>query len=192
MKITPKTALIAVDVQNDFCPGGSLGVKGGDEVVPVLNRYIEKFVAAEAPIVITRDWHPPDHCSFKPYGGVWPIHCVQTSPGAEFYAGLLIPKGAEIISKGVDSKIESYSGFQGTYLIDYLRQKGVDETWIGGLATDFCVRSTVIDALTTGFKVWLLEDAIRGVDLHVGDSEKAVKEMMNAGAKPLNLTAVED
>ena len=192
MKITPKTALIVVDVQNDFCPGGALGVKGGDEVVPVLNQYIEKFVAAEAPIVVTRDWHPPDHCSFKPYGGIWPVHCVQASQGGEFHTNLLIPKGTEIISKGVDSKNEAYSGFQGTHLLDYLKNKGVDETWIGGLATDFCVRSTVIDALTSGFKVCLLEDAIRGVNLHVGDSLKAVEEMLNAGGMPLNLTEMEN
>ena len=186
--LSPKTALIVVDVQNDFCPGGALPVPGGDEVVPVLNRYIEKFSAARAPVVATRDWHPVNHTSFKPYGGVWPIHCVQNTPGAEFHPKLSLPKAVFIVSKGTDPKMEAYSGFQGTDLTNTLKKWGVETVWVGGLATDYCVKSTALDALQAGFEVVFLEDASRGVDLSPGDSQRAQEEMRKAGTRATHLT----
>lgn len=189
--LSPKTALIVVDVQNDFCPGGALAVPRGDEVVAMLNRYIEKFSAAKAPVVATRDWHPPDHSSFKPYGGIWPVHCVQNTPGAQFHPKLSLPKSAFIISKGTYPKIEAYSGFQGTDLTNTLKKFWIRTVWVGGLATDYCVKSTALDALQAGFEVVFLEDASRGVDLSPGDSQRAQEEMIKAGACKTRLTGVE-
>ena len=188
--LSPKTALIVVDVQNDFCPGGALPVPRGDDVVPVLNRYIETFSAARAPVVATRDWHPVNHTSFKPYGGIWPIHCVQNTPGAEFHPKLSLPKTVSIISKGTDPKIEAYSGFQGTDLTNILKKWGVETVWVGGLATDYCVKSTALDAVQAGFEVVFLEDASRGVDLSPGDSQRAQEEMRKVGARATRLTEV--
>lgn len=192
MKITPNTALIIVDVQNDFCPGGPLAAAHGDAVVPVLNRYIREFMAARAPVVLTRDWHPAGHCSFKDEGGPWPVHCVQNTPGAAFHPGLSVPESAHIVSKGTNIKVESYSGFQNTDLTQWLRKQKVENLWIGGLATDYCVRSTVLDALDDGFQVIVLEDAVRGVDVRPGDSDKAFEEMRGRGAGGMTLRMAEE
>lgn len=183
-----KDALVIVDVQNDFCPGGSLPVTDGHEVVPVLNRYIEKFKAADLPVVATRDWHPAKTTHFKDYGGVWPAHCVQGTKGAEFHAELRLPADAVIVSKGMGADEDSYSGFQGksekgVALAEVLRGLGVARILVGGLATDYCVKHTVLDGLKAGFKVILLENAIRGVNLKPGDSERAITEMVDAGAE---------
>ena len=191
MNIDTKTALILVDVQNDFCPGGALPVPEGDQVIPVLNRYIERFRSVGAPVFATRDWHPPGHVSFKERGGIWPAHCVQDTAGAAFHPGLELPKGAEGISKGTEPDKEAYSGFQGTDFADRLRKKGVSTIVVGGLATDYCVKSTVIDAEREGFAVYFLEDASRGVDVHPGDVERAVAEMKKAGAKAIRLEEIE-
>lgn len=177
-----------VDVQNDFCPGGSLAVTGGDQVVPVLNRYIEGFKAAHLPILATRDWHPEKTSHFKAYGGVWPAHCVHGTRGAEFHPDLRLPSDAVIVAKGMGADEDSYSGFQGrddrgVGLADLLRGLGVERIFVGGLATDYCVKCTVLDGLKEGFKVVLLEDAIRGVDLRPGDSARAIAEMVQAGAE---------
>lgn len=183
-----KDALVVVDVQNDFCPGGALPVTEGDRVVPVLNRRIEEFKAANLLILATRDWHPEKTSHFKSYGGVWPSHCVQGTKGAAFHPELKLPPDAVIVSKGTGADEDSYSGFQGRDergigLSDLLRTMGVERIFVGGLATDYCVKHTVLDGLKEGFKVVLLEDAIRGVDLQPGDSERAITEMVRAGVK---------
>lgn len=180
-------ALIVVDVQNDFLPGGALGVPGGDQVVPVLNGYIERFRAAGLPVYATRDWHPPEHCSFKDQGGPWPPHCVAGTPGAAFAPGLELPEDAVVISKATEPEREAYSGFQGTDLAARLRAQGVTRVFVGGLATDYCVLNTVRDALAEGFAVWLLQDAVRAVNVHPGDGERALKEMRDRGAQVVRL-----
>jgi nicotinamidase/pyrazinamidase len=182
-RIGKTDALIIVDVQRDFCPGGALPVPYGDRVVPVLNRYICIFKAAGACISATRDWHPPNHVSFKPYGGIWRPHCIQGTEGAEFHPDLMLPEEAQIVSKATDPSRESYSGFDGTELEEELGKRGLKRVFVGGLATDYCVKNTVIDAVKLGFKAVLLLDAIRGINRKREDSEEAIKEMINAGAK---------
>jgi nicotinamidase/pyrazinamidase len=182
-----KAALIIVDVQNDFCPGGSLAVVDGDQVVAPLNRYIERFASASLAVFATRDWHPEKTTHFKAYGGVWPVHCVQGTFGAEFHRSLKLGSGAVIVSKGMAVDADSYSGFDainsaGVRLADLLRVEGVTRICVGGLATDYCVKQTVLDGRKLGFVVVVLKDAIRGVDLAPGDSARAVEEMRAAGA----------
>jgi len=186
--ITSQDALIIVDVQKDFCPGGALPVSEGDKVVPVLNKYIKKFADAGAVIVATRDWHPPNHRSFKKHGGIWPTHCVQGTDGAKFHPDLKLPEGTMVVSKAVAPDKEAYSGFNGTGLAEKLKKIGVKRVFVGGLATDYCVKSTVMDAVKSGFETFLLEDAVRGVDVNPGDSEKAVQEMLAKGAKKLTVS----
>lgn len=188
MQIKPDkhTALVVVDIQNDFCPGGALPVSEGDKVVPVLNKYIEKFRKTSAPIIFTRDWHPPDHSSFKEQGGPWPPHCIQNSEGAKFHADLNVPPEGEIVSKA-DKKDEAYSFFQGTNLAKKLHERGIKRLLVGGLATDYCVKETVLDGLKYGFEVFHLDDASRGVNVNPDDSERALHEMVAAGAKRLSL-----
>lgn len=183
-----KDALIVVDVQNDFCPGGALPVADGDKVVPALNRYIERFQQDQMPIFATRDWHPEKTKHFKAYGGLWPPHCIQETKGAEFRSDLQLPGNAVIVSAGMAPDEEGYSGFdgrddRGLGLAELLRGRGVKRLFVGGLATDYCVKHTVLDGLKERFKVVLLEDAIRGVDLQPGDSERAIAEMIRAGAE---------
>jgi len=181
-----KKALMIVDVQNDFCPGGALGVQDGDRVVPVLNRYIEKFAQAGLPILVTRDWHPPRTTHFNTAGGLWPPHCVQGSKGAEFHPGLNITSDAIVLSKGMAVDEDSYSGFdavdsRGVVLKDVLRQSGIERIYVGGLATDYCVKETVLDGLRQGFQVVLLQDGICGVNLQPEDSDQAIDAMIEAG-----------
>src|SRR5918996_3394442 len=183
-----KDALVIVDVQNDFCPGGALAVKDGDQVVPVLNRYINRFAQAGLPIFATRDWHPEKTSHFNTGGGPWPPHCIQGSKGAQFHPHLKLPLEAVIVSAGMGSDEDGYSGFlgrddSGAQLADLLRQRGVERIFVGGLATDYCVKHTVIDGLKQGFKVVLLEDAVRGVNLRPGDSKQAIEEMVRSGAE---------
>jgi len=180
--ITKDAALIVTDVQNDFCPGGSLAVPQGDQVVPVLNDYIRLFSSSGAPIYATRDWHPPNHCSFKTQRGPWPEHCVQNSYGAAFHPKLALPRDVKIVSKGVDPKQDAYSAFEGTNLASSLKRQGVRRLFIGGLATDYCVKCTVLDGIKAGFQVTFLSDASRGVDLNAEDSENAISEMLAGGA----------
>ena len=186
-KIDKDDALVIVDTQKDFCPGGALPVPEGDAVVPVLNEYIKIFREAGTAIYATRDWHPSNHISFKKQGRTWPAHCIQNTKGAEFHPNLRLPKGTVIISKATDPDKEAYSGFDGTNLEKELRLKGVKRVFIGGLATDYCIKSTVLDAIKLGFEAVLLEDAVRGVDVNPGDSEKAIIEMVAAGAKKATL-----
>jgi len=183
-----KNALIVVDVQNDFCPGGALPVTEGDQVVSPLNRYIAKFEQAGSPIFATRDWHPVKTSHFNTSGGPWPPHCIQGSPGAEFHPALKLPSETVIVSAGMGPDEDGYSGFlgrdaNGNKLVDLLRQRGVQRIFVGGLATDYCVKHTVLDGLKEGFKVVLLTDSVRGVNLQPDDSARAIKEMLNAGAE---------
>ncbi len=182
------TALIVVDVQNDFIPGGALPVSDGHKVVPILNQYIREFLGHGAPIFYSRDWHPKNHISFRKRGGPWPPHCVQNTKGAQFHPDLLVAKGAPIISKATDPDIENYSDFQGTQLASTLCKMGVRKVLVGGLATDYCVKHTVLDALKAGFTAYVLTDACRGVEVNRGDSKKALEEMVANGAVKLSLT----
>ena len=180
-----KKALIVVDVQNDFCPGGSLAVAHGDEVVGPLNRLIKEFLDRREPVYKTRDWHPAQTKHFAVYGGTWPVHCVQDTAGAKFHADLLDDPRITVISKGSDETADGYSGFDGTNLAQLLRDKGVEEVWVGGLATDYCVKETVLDAVRQGFEVKALADAMRAVNVNPDDGKKAIDEMRQAGAEIL-------
>ena len=189
-------ALVIVDVQNDFCAGGSLAVPGGDEVVPILNEYTRRFVGANYPIFATRDWHPERTRHFKEFGGVWPPHCVAGTRGAEFHPDLKLPAGTIVVSKGKGVEEDAYSAFQaeddgGVSFNDSLKRLGVDHLMVGGLAIDYCVQSSVHDAIAQGFKVTLLEDAVRGVDLEAGDSERELRNMRAAGAGTATLDSVD-
>jgi nicotinamidase/pyrazinamidase len=183
-------ALILVDVQKDFLPGGSLAVPSGEEVVPVLNRYIDLFRKRNLPIFATRDWHPENHCSFVAQGGAWPPHCVKGSPGAEFASDLALPEEAFIVSTATNPDREAYSGFSETDLHVRLKALGATRLFIGGLATDYCVLNTVKDALALGYGVFLLRDAVRAVNVHPRDGEEAEQEMVSLGAVPVTVTQV--
>ncbi|MFN3545715.1 MAG: nicotinamidase [Thiobacillus sp.] len=175
--------LLVTDVQNDFLPGGSLAVPDGAAVVPVLNRYIDAFVAAGLPVYATRDWHPPRHCSFREQGGPWPVHCVVDTPGAAFAPGLALPPSVPIISKATEAGREAYSSFEGTPLDSRLRRAGIRRLFIGGLATDYCILNSVRDALRLGYEVFVLTDAVRAVNVDPGDGERALAEMTRLGAQ---------
>ena len=178
----PQDAVIVVDVQNDFCPGGALPVAGGDEVVPVLNRWIEAAEKVGAQIVVSRDWHPPGHMSFREQGGSWPPHCVQNAEGAEFHPDLNLPGEAIIVTKGDRADRDQYSAFDQTGLGEQLEKEGVERVWVGGLALDVCVRATVLDALKHGFEVHVIKAGARAVDVRPGDGDRALEEMRQAGA----------
>lgn len=167
-------ALIIVDVQNDFCPGGALSVPGGDKVVPVINELIPKFDK----VYTTRDWHPANHMSFKEQGGLWPPHCVANTRGADFHPGLKAQDAIHII-KGIDK--EAYSGFQGTELADRLKKDDIRRIFVTGLATDYCVKATALDGFKHGFEVCVVSDAIKGVNINPADSKRAIQEMKSAG-----------
>jgi nicotinamidase/pyrazinamidase len=186
----PGDALLLVDVQNDFLPGGSLAVPRGDEVVPALNRYLKIFAGHNLPIYATRDWHPDQHCSFRAQGGIWPPHCIADTRGAQFAATLQLPSSAVIISKATTVEHDAYSGFQGTDLDTLLFATDIRRLFIGGLATDYCVLNTVRDALGLGYKVLLLTDAIRAVDVQPGDGLRAEEEMVKLGAQRITVEGV--
>jgi nicotinamidase/pyrazinamidase len=173
-------ALLVVDVQNDFLPGGALGVAGGDEIVPILNVWLERAKRAGVPVFATRDWHPPGHCSFRESGGPWPVHCVAGSPGARFSSALALPPQVQVISKATEPDREAYSSFAGTDMAARLAAAGVKRLFIGGLATDYCVVETTKDALALGYAVVLLQDAMCAIDPR--DGEAAVAQMLRLGA----------
>lgn len=181
-RIRSDEALLIVDVQNDFCPGGSLPIPRGDAVVPEINRWIEAATEAGALVVASRDWHPAHHVSFAQRGGPWPPHCIQDSRGAAFHPELALPEGATVVSKGTDPDADAYSAFDGTGLADWLRERNVSTLWVGGLAQDVCVRATVLDARAEGFEVHVITEATRPVDVNPGDGERALEEMRRAGA----------
>lgn len=198
-------ALILVDLQNDFFPGGALGVQDGDKILPVIQKLLNQKWDA---IVASKDWHPADHGSFadthgkKPgdhviLGGVdqvlWPKHCIQGTVGAEFASGWDVTKIQKVINKGTDREIDSYSAFfdnqhkKNTGLEDYLRKKNITELYLAGLATDYCVKNTTLDALELGFRVYVIKEGCRAVNLQANDGERALDEMKKHGAHILNL-----
>lgn len=177
----PQDAVLLVDVQNDFCPGGALEVEEGDEVVPVLNEWVREAVRKGALLAASRDWHPKDHISFDARGGPWPPHCIQGTVGAEFHPDLELPKGTAVLSKADEPEREAYSAFDGTGLEELLRRRDVRRLFVGGLAQDVCVRASVLDALDLGLEVHLLLDATRPVDPQKG--EEAVREMEERGVR---------
>jgi len=185
-------ALLIVDVQNDFCPGGALAVPGGDRIIPILNQYIKLFHKTKLPIFASRDWHPKVTKHFKEFGGPWPVHCLQDSRGAKFHPDLNLPSTTIILSKGMDPKKDSYSAFQGVdkeghSFLQILKKFNIKELYVGGLATDYCVKSSALDALKLGFEVKLLTDAMKGVNLKADDSKNAMEEMVKGGAEKITL-----
>jgi nicotinamidase/pyrazinamidase len=188
VKLNDRDALIVVDMQNDFMPGGALPVPDGDKIIPRMNEYIDKFASLGLPIFYTRDWHPVDHISFKGHGGIWPKHCVMNTEGAKFHPDLKIPPDNKfIISKGTSRDFDAYSGFQGTILNDLLQERGIKRIFVGGLATDYCVKNTALGGLNLGYQVFVLEDAIKGVDVNEGDSERAIEYLLEKGASLINI-----
>ena len=190
-------ALLIVDVQNDFCPGGALGVSGGDEIIPLINRYIYLFKGRGAAIIASRDSHPPVTRHFKEFGGIWPAHCVAESFGAMFHEELQLPTDSLVFSKGMDPERDDYSALsarnaEGTPLSGFLREEGIRRLYICGLATDYCVRQTALDGLREGFGITVLADALRGVDLSTGDSERALAEILAAGARLTRIDEIEE
>jgi nicotinamidase/pyrazinamidase len=181
-KLGPGSALLLVDIQRDFCAGGALAVPGGDDVVPVANQWIEQACARGAPVVASRDWHPPHHASFEEHGGPWPTHCVRDSPGAAFHPDLALPPDAIVVSKGTETHRDAYSAFDATGLAERLRAEGVERIFVCGLALDYCVRASVLDALAEGFEVHLVRAATRAVEQQPGDGDAALAEMIRAGA----------
>lgn len=185
-------ALLIVDVQNDFCPGGALPVPAGDRVVAPLNRAAARFASLGLPVFASRDWHPEETRHFQQYGGPWPAHCVRGSVGAAFHPDLQLPKNTILLSKGTDPRADGYSAFDGVScsglpFADLLATFNVDHLCVGGLATDYCVRATVLDALNRGIAVTLLTDAVAGVNIHPGDAQQALEEMQQAGAGMLRV-----
>ena len=178
-----KIALIVVDVQQDFCSGGALAVPDGDAVVAPINDLVEKFQADGNPIYLTRDWHPADHSSFSDQGGLWPAHCVAGTTGAEFHPDLQVGEGMILISKATEREGDAYSGFEGTDLGSQFLTDGISEVLVCGLATDYCVKATALDAVKAGLVTTVLTDAMRGVDVQPGDSQRAVDELQAAGVR---------
>ena len=176
-------ALLVVDLQHDFLPGGALGVAGGDAVIGPINEWIRRFREAGLPVLASRDWHPPGHCSFEAQGGGWPVHCVAGTPGAELAEELALPPDATVIDKGTDPGREAYSAFQGTELAARLRGAGVRRLLVAGLATDYCVLETALDARREGFDVVVLAEGVRAVDREPGDGERAFARMRERGCE---------
>jgi nicotinamidase/pyrazinamidase len=190
-----RAALIVVDMQVDFCPGGSLAVPEGDTIVPLINHYIEMFGDKGLPIIASRDWHPPVTSHFRQFGGIWPPHCVQWSNGARFHPDLHLPEDVIIVSKGMDPDKDDYSALRavlpsGLHFDDYLKQSGVTHLYICGLATDYCVKWTALDGLRKQYRVAVLVDAIKGVNLKPGDAAGALEEIEAAGGKMADLAVV--
>lgn len=183
-----RSALLIVDVQRDFCPGGALAAREGDRVVPPLNRYIEEAAARGWPVYASRDWHPQVTRHFQQYGGEWPVHCVEGTEGAAFHPDLRLPPSTIVVSKGQSGDKPGYSAFEGytadgRTLADDLRARGIDHLYVGGIATDYCVKHSVLDARRAGLGVTVLTDAVAGVELAPGDSARALEEMRAAGAR---------
>ncbi len=186
------SALLIIDVQNDFCPGGALGVAGGDDIIPLINEYIELFRAKGLRIIASRDWHPRITKHFKEFGGVWPVHYVKGSIGAMFRASMRLPPDALVFSKGMDPEQDDYSALHarseaGAPLPEFLACEGIKHIYICGLATDYCVRQTALEGLRQGFAITTLVDAVRGVDLEPGNSERALAEIQAAGTRLMTL-----
>ncbi len=190
INLTAGDALIFVDMQNDFLPGGSLAVPSGNEIIPILSRYIAFFHAHGLAIFATRDWHPPDHCSFMQQGGPLPPHCIEASWGAAFPASLEFPCDINIISKATTREKDAYSGFTDTPLNGLLKSSGTERVFIGGLATEYCVLNTVKDALRLGYATYILADAVRAINSSSNGGLHALEEMEDLGAVPTHFEAV--
>jgi len=188
MKIAPASgdALIVVDMQNDFLPGGSLAVAGGNEIIPQLNRYLAYFAAHQLPVFATRDWHPVSHCSFQSQGGPWPPHCIADSDGAAFHPDLKLPGNVRIISKATSQETDAYSGFTGTQLNELLKSLHIHRVFIGGIATEYCVLNTVKDALRFQYITFVLDDAICAINQQPENGQRALEEMIRLGARPVH------
>jgi nicotinamidase/pyrazinamidase len=183
-----KAALLIVDVQNDFCPGGALAIRDGDRVIAPLNAAAQLFSAASLPILASRDWHPPQTPHFRDFGGTWPIHCVAGTTGAAFHPDLRLPPETIILAKGSDPALDGYSAFEGVSadgvpLAEFLVQLGVQRLYIGGLATDYCILATTLEARQRGLAVTVLSDAIAGVELAPGDVARALARIAEAGTQ---------
>lgn len=182
-------ALLVIDMQVDFLPGGALGVPDGHEVVAPINHLIALYQAAGLPVYASRDWHPQDHCSFAAQGGPWPPHCMAGTPGAAFAAELALPDDAVVISKADTAGADAYSAFNGTTLAAQLRERGIERVTVCGLATDYCVLNTVTDALEEDFATLIVPEAMRAVNVEHGDGAKALDRMVARGAVPVRLGA---
>lgn len=179
-------ALIIVDMQNDFLPGGSLPVAAGKKIIPVINQYIVNFQSRGLPIVATRDWHPENHCSFESNGGPWPSHCVAHTEGAAFPAALELPDNATIISKATTQEKDAYSAFSGTQLNEMLQSRNIKRLFVSGLATEYCVLSTVEDAIRLRYKTFILTDAVCAINQQPDDGRNALLKMQRIGVVPVN------
>ncbi len=188
LSVSQGDLLLVVDVQNDFLPGGALGVKQGNEIIGPVNRAVQTFIKNRLPVVYSRDWHPPDHSSFQEYGGTWPPHCVRDTKGAAFAAEMMMPEVPLIFSKGIHAETEQYSAFDaldadGKPLRQMLGELGIKRVFVGGLATDYCVLNSVIDLLKAGYAVFVLTDACRAVNVAPGDGERSLEKMIAEGAQ---------
>ncbi len=179
-QLPPRSALILVDVQRDFFPGGALAVQPRPRLVKVLNDWIAAAERAGSPVVASRDWHPADHASFDVHGGRWPVHCVQTTSGAEFRAELELPSDVHVVNKGVERRDESYSAFEGTDLANWIAAQGIESVWIGGVALDVCVLATALDALRAGLETHIITEGVSPVTEEGG--QKALAELAAEGA----------
>lgn len=184
--ITHFDALVLVDIQNDFCIG-SLAVKNACSIIETVNVYINLFQRKERPIIATRDWHPKNHSSFKEFGGLWPAHCIEGSFGAQFFRDLQLPSNSIIISKATNADQDAYSGFDGTNLNNKLKDLGIKRLFVGGLATDYCVKATILDALNLNYTTFFLLDASRAVNINPEDEIHSINEMLKAGAILIDL-----
>lgn len=191
IRVASKDALVIVDMQNDFMPDGALPVPNALTIIPIINKYVEVFVKSRGVVVATRDWHPPNHISFKSRGGPWPPHCVKGTKGAEFHPDLMLPSNTIVISKAYDEDMEAYSGFEKTELDQTLKAKNIRRVFVCGVATDYCVKATVLDAIRLGYVTFVLVDAIKGVDIPEGSVDKAINEMLNEGAILIRLQDIE-
>ncbi|NWG74125.1 MAG: isochorismatase family protein, partial [Rubrivivax sp.] len=174
-------ALLVVDLQHDFLPGGALGVAHGDATIAPINRLIELFTSRGLPVFASRDWHPRDHCSFRERGGPWPVHCVAGSHGAAFTDAVHWPADVTVVSKATERDREAYSALDGTGLREHLQARGVRRVFVAGLATDYCVRATAADALALGLEVVVVRDAVAAVDVQPGDGERALADIRSRG-----------
>lgn len=181
MESTCRKALIVVDMQNDFCPGGSLAVNDGDRIISDINKLVIDFLQEGCPIFFTRDWHPKNHCSFLENGGMWPVHCIADTEGAAFHKELFIPESAVIVSKAFRPFPDAYSGFENTDLARILKINGVTDVNICGLATDYCVKATALDAVKAGFKVRVIRKAVKAVNVSPHDGREALEKMKSHG-----------
>jgi nicotinamidase/pyrazinamidase len=183
-----RLALLIVDVQNDFCPGGALAVAGGDAVVPVINRVAAQLAGSGHAVFASRDWHPPDARHFATHGGIWPVHCVQHTPGAAFHPGLILPESTAVVTKGDTPDADGYDAFEGHLdtgepLEVALRARNVERLVVAGLATDYCVKQSALGARRAGFEVTVLTDGVRAVNVAPGDGDRALEELTKAGVR---------